>query len=215
MFLVLFLQKKRKALQMKKIALILSFIVAIVTSCTVEPNDVTAERIQNQNLIEPTFMSGDLNNVPYVNLRPQTYTGVTSMQTEVETYQMTPTVQYNYLLLQGSDITLTDAPQSTSILIDIRIPECKWAVGTYNLSDDLTTGINGLDCVARLIEIGGETKTRLVSGSLTITEFNLATSTIKGTFNFTYQRRNGSVYEGSYELTNGAFKYKLDAPFFN
>lgn len=200
---------------MKKIALILSLILVIVTSCTVEPSDVSVERIQNQNIVEPTFMSGDLNNVSYVNLKPQTYTGVTSLQTEVETYHMSPTVQYNYLLLQGSDITLTDLPQATSILIDIRIPECKWAVGTYNLSDDLTTGTNGLDCIARLIEIGGETKTRLTSGSLTITEFNLSTNTVKGTFNFTYQRRNGSVYEGSYTLNNGAFKYKLDAPFFN
>lgn len=200
---------------MKKIALILSVIVTILSSCTVESNDSSVERIQNQNIVEPTFMSGDVNSVSYVNLRPQTYTGVTSLQTEVETYHMSPIITHNYLLLQGSDITLTDAPQSSSILIDIRIPECKWAVGTYNLSDDILTGINGLDCVARLIEIGGETKTKITSGSITITEFNLATSTIKGTFNFTYQRKNGSVYEGSYQLTNGAFKYKLDAPFFN
>lgn len=200
---------------MKKIALIFSIIVTILSSCTVESNDALVERIQNQNIVEPTFMSGDVNSVSYVNLKPQTYTGISSLQTEVETFHVNPTTQYNYLLLQGSDITLSDMPQSSSILIDIRIPESKWVVGTYNLSDDLTTGINGLDCVARLIEIGGETKTKITSGSITITEFNLSTNTIKGTFNFTYQRRNGSVYEGSYTLNNGAFKYKLDAPFFN
>ncbi len=200
---------------MKKIALILSLISLFVVSCTVDSIDTSSQRMQSLNPSEPTFMSGDLNNVTYTNLKPQTYTNVSCLQTEVETYHLSPIVQYNYLLLQGSDITLSDAPQSSSILIDIRIPESKWAVGTYNLSDDLSTGTNGLDCIARLIEIGGATKTKLTSGSITITEFNLSTSTIKGTFNFTYQRRNGSIYEGSYTLNNGAFKYKLDAPFFN
>lgn len=200
---------------MKKIALILSLISLLVTSCTVDSIDASSESVQSFNSSEPTFMSGDVNNVSYVNLKPQTYTNVSSLQTEVETYHVSPTVQHNYLLLQGSDITLSDAPQSSSILIDIRIPESKWAAGTYNLSDDLSTGTNGLDCIARLIEIGAETKTKLTSGSITITEFNLSTNTIKGTFNFTYQRRNGSVYEGSYTLNNGTFKYKLDAPFFN
>ncbi|WP_264544320.1 MULTISPECIES: hypothetical protein [Flavobacterium] len=200
---------------MKKIALILSSISLLVASCTVDSIDPSSERLQNQNVVEPTFMSGDVNTISYTNLKPQTYINTSSLQTEVEIFHVNPTTHYNYLLLQGSDITLSDLPQSSSILIDIRIPESKWAVGTYSLTDDLTTGINGLDCIARLIEIGGETKTRLTSGSITITEFNLSTKTIKGTFNFTYQRRNGSVYEGSYALNNGAFKYKLDAPFFN
>lgn len=200
---------------MKKIALILSLISLLVASCTADSIDASSERIQNLNPSEPTFMSGDVNNVAYTNLKPQTYTNVSCLQTEVETHDLSPIVTYNYLLLQGSDITLSDAPQVSSILIDIRIPEIKWAVGTYNLEDEVITGINGNDCIASLIEIGTGKKTKLTSGTLTITEFNLSTKVIKGTFSFDYQFKNGSNYEGSYSLSNGAFKYKLDAPFFN
>src|SRR6218665_89872 len=101
---------------MKKLAPFFSFLIVLLTSCSLDPVDSTEE---NQT-VEPTFMSGDLNNLPYSNLKPQTYTDVTSLQTVVETYQKTPTVAYNYLLLQGSDIIFSDAPQASSILINIR-----------------------------------------------------------------------------------------------
>jgi hypothetical protein len=200
---------------MKKIAPFFSFLIVLVTSCSIDATDIATERDENQNAPEPTFMSGVVNEVPYSNLKPQNYTGVASLQTDVETYQKTPVLAYNYLLLQGSDITLMDAPLPSSVLINIRIPESKWAVGTYALNDVENTGINGTDCFAGLIEIGSGNKTRIVSGTLNITEFNLVTRTIKGTFSFSYMRKVGTTLEGPYELNSGAFKYKLDAPYFN
>lgn len=197
---------------MKKLAPFFSFLIVLITSCSIDPAEVSAQR---DNSGEPTFMSGDVNNVSYSNLKPQTYTSVTCLQTEVETFQKTPELAYHYLLLQGSDITLSDAPQASSILINVRIPESKWAVGTYALNDVENTGVNGTDCIGGLIEIGSGNKTKIVSGTLTVTQFDLVSRTIKGTFSFSYMRKNGTVLEGPYQLNNGTFKYKLDAPYFN
>lgn len=161
-------------------------------------------------------MSGSLNGVSYSNLKPQTYFDVTSFETQVETFHPTPLVAYNYLLLQGSDITFVDQPQANSILINIRIPESQWAVGTYELKGEDVVGINGVDSCASLIEVGIQAKTKSISGTLTISEFDLTNKIIKGTFSFNYIRRNdGGASEGPYQLTNGAFKYKLDDEYFN
>lgn len=204
---------------MKKLAPIFSFLILLVTSCSVEPTEQNAERNQtqnsNSNFTEPTFMSGDLNGLSYNNLKPADYFNSASLQTKVETFQITPLISYNYLLLQGSDITYNDIPAATSILINIRIPQSEWAVGTYDLKDDEITGIDGINSCASLVEIGSTTKTKAVLGTLTITEFDVTNRVIKGTFSFSYARRIGSNSEGSYQLTNGAFKYKLDAPYFD
>jgi hypothetical protein len=204
---------------MKKLAPIFSFLILLVTSCSVEPAEQNTERNQRQNVnsnfTEPTFMSCDLNNVPYDNLKPLDYYDNASLQTKVERFQTTPLISYNYLLLQGSDITYNDMPVANSVLINIRIPESEWAVGTYALKDDEITGIDGINSCANLVEVGSVTKTKAISGTLTITEFDVATKVIKGSFSFSYLRRNGEDSVGPYQLTNGAFKYKLDAPYFN
>ncbi|MEO8517516.1 MAG: hypothetical protein ABI426_12250, partial [Flavobacterium sp.] len=193
--------------------------ILLVTSCSVEPTEQNLERNSSQNLnpnfTEPTFMSGDLNGLPYNNLKPLDYFDSASLQTKVETFQTTPLISYNYLLLQGSDVTYNEQPLATSILINIRIPESQWAVGTYNLKDDEITGIDGINSCASLVEVGSVTKTKAISGTLTITEFDVTTRIIKGTFSFSYLRRNGEDSVGPYQLTNGAFKYKLDAPYFD
>lgn len=204
---------------MKNLAPFFSFLILLVTSCSVEPADISSERNQSQNFsptaTEPTFMSADVNEVPYSNLKPLTYFDITSAQTSVETYHITPLISYNYLLLQGSDVTLNSAVQASSIIINIRIPESQWAVGTYELKDQEITGFNGVDSCASLVEIGTVKKTKSISGTLTITEFDIVNRVIKGTFSFSYLRQNGAITEGPYQLNNGAFKYKLDAPHFN
>ncbi|MCL9806458.1 hypothetical protein NAT51_13050 [Flavobacterium amniphilum] len=193
---------------MKNLALIFSSLIVLLSSCT-------ADSTENQNTVEPTFMSGNINNVNYTNLKPQTYVDAGSFQTVVENYQVTSTLDYNYLLLQGSDVTLTDTPLANSVLINIRIPQSKWAVGTYTIYDEETTSINGTDVVASLVQIGGEKKTESVTGTLTITEFDIASKIVKGTFEFTYMTNNGTALEGPFQLNNGVFKYKLDASYFN
>ncbi|MFC4815977.1 hypothetical protein [Flavobacterium sp. GCM10023249] len=193
---------------MKNLALIFTSMIVLLSSCSPEPED-------DQNIVEPTFMSGDINNVAYTNLKPQTYIDANSFQTVVENYKKNPTLDYNYLLLQGSDITLADTPSSNSVVINIRIPQSKWAVGTYTINDEITTGINGSDIVAGLVHIGEGKKTKSVSGTLTITEFDLATKVVKGTFAFTYMIDSGTELVGPFQLNNGVFKYELDASFFN
>ncbi len=208
---------------MKKLAPFFSFLMLLVTSCTVESVDQTSERNQSQNLSqnlsqnsnEPTFMSGDVNNVSYSNLKPLTYYNVDCLQTNVESIRSTPSITYNYLHLQGSDITLTDTPQASSVVINIRIPESQWAVGTYELKDDkMSNLLNGVDSCAGFIEIGSGKKAKSISGTLVVTEFDLVNKVIKGTFSFSYFSQNGEVLEGPFQVNNGAFKYKLDAPYF-
>ena len=197
---------------MKKLALFLSSLTFVVTSCSVESADAPAD---NQNVEKTAFMSGDINNVSYSNLKPQAYLDASSSQTVVENYGDSSSIDYNYLLIQGSDVTLSENPSGNSVLINIRIPQSKWAVGTYDLTDDETTDNNGTDVVASFDEIGSGKKTKSISGTLTITEFDLSSKIIKGTFNFNYMSDNGVALEGPFQVSNGAFEYKLDAPFFN
>jgi hypothetical protein len=52
----------------------------------------------------------------------------------------------------------------------------------------------------------------VTGGSISVTEFNLATKRIKGTFNITYRKSGITTI---YEVKNGTFNYSLDADYFN
>ena len=196
---------------MKKLALLFSSVTFIV-SCSVESADAPAK---DQNAIGKPLMSGVINNVSYLDLKPQTYVNASSYQTVVENYGDISSIDYNYLLLQGSDVMVSGEPSNNSVLIDIRIPQSKWAVGTYALTDAESANLNGEDIVASFVEIGSGKKTKSISGTLNVTEFDLSAKIIKGTFSFTYLSDNGISVEGPFQVSNGAFEYKLDAPFFN
>jgi hypothetical protein len=120
------------------------------------------------------------------------------------------------LLLQGSDITLNDIPDNQSILINIRIPQSQWAVGTYDLKDVENVVMNDTNSCIDFVNIGAGKKTKSISGSMTITTFDIVNHVVKGNFNFTYYTENevGDL-EGPYTLNNGQFKYALDDPYFN
>lgn len=202
---------------MKRLFPILSILVLLVTSCNVEPVSVQQSQSQPVNpvVVEPTFMSGTLNGLQYDNLKPLTYYNSSSFQTAKETY-IHQGNSYNYLLLQGSDITLNDNPNAQSIVINIRIPQSQWNVGTYDLKDIESVVMNNTNSCIDLVAIGAGKKAKSVSGTMSVTEFNTTTHVVKGNFSFTYYLENevGDL-EGPYNFTNGQFKYSLDDPYFN
>ena len=216
---------------MKKLALILSSVTLLV-SCNVEPietdqNGSNAASNVNDNLhigvdgtttstvnVFPNFMSGNVNGFQYSNLRPMDYFDTTSNESKVEVYSLNA-LTHNYLLLQGSNVTAGGTTNAESILINVRIPQSQWAVGTYELHDAKTTIMNGNNSCVQIFEIGRGVKTQSIEGgTITITEFNLVTRRIKGFFSFTYSTVSNTSIEGPFTVSGGTFNYQLDAPYF-
>lgn len=152
------------------------------------------------------FMAGTFNGTPMSNMRPTWYGGTFGGLEEVA-------VNYDYnhdrfLQLQGNGLN--------GLQLNIWIPETQWAVGTYTLFDH--DHYNTPSTNAWLIQnLATVSSTDIVSGSITITEFNLITKRIKGTFSFTYENfmTAGGPNQGPYQVTNGTFDYKLNDPYFN
>lgn len=197
---------------MKKLAPILSILILLVSSCNVEP--ISPETATIARVSESLFMSGELNGFPYQNLKPLTYLNESSFQTTLETY-VTPLTSHKYLVLQGTDMRIDGTPSAESILINIRIPQSQWAVGVYELKDDVSFPMNGLNSCIGLVEAGAGNKTKSLSGTISITEFDPIAKRIKGNFNFTYFRENDALLQHQLTFTNGTFNYKLDDPYFN
>ncbi|NJM80363.1 MAG: hypothetical protein HC854_13480 [Flavobacterium sp.] len=216
---------------MQKLAPLLLLLMVLV-SCTVEPVDSiqirTTSEILNtnntttvvddttvlNNLNIPTFMSANLNGFQYDGLKPMDYVDGSTNESKVEVYTIEQS-NYNYLLLQGSDITSNGVVAANSIIIDLRIPQGQWNVGTYDLQDGNSVIMNGNNSCVDLYNLGSGLKTHsITNGSITITEFDTVNRVIRGTFNFTYYIQNDMAVEGPYTLTTGTFNYKLDAPNF-
>lgn len=217
---------------MQKLAQI-SLLFMVLVSCTVEPIDslqnrnssdflntnnnseiVVDDNTISNNEIIPTFMSANLNGFQYNGLKPMDYVDASSNEVKLETYSIEES-NYNYLVLQGANITVNGTVESESVIIDIRIPQSQWSVGTYDLQDGNTVIINGNNSCVDLYNIGSGLKTQsITNGSITITEFDTTNRRIRGTFNFTYYIQNDTVTEGPFTLTTGTFNYKLDTPNF-
>lgn len=197
---------------MKKLAPFLSLLILLVASCTAEP--IQSEPNSLEIVPESLFMSGELNGFPYANLKPLAYLDASSSQTTLETY-VTPLTSHKYLVLQGTDMSLNGSASTESILINIRIPESQWAVGVYQLKDDVSFPMNGLNSCVSLVEAGAGNKTKSLSGTIVITEFDPIGKRIKGNFSFTYFRENDTFLEQPLTFNNGTFNYKLDDPYFN
>lgn len=217
---------------MQKLALLLLLLIVLV-SCTVEPidsiqNRTTSETLTTTNNLEivlnddtisnnqtiPNFMSANLNGFQYDGLKPMNHVDASSIETKVEVYTIEQS-NYSYLLVQGSNTTVNGTVDLNSIIIDLRIPQSQWNIGTYNLLDGNTVIIDGNNSSVDLYNLGSGLKTQsITNGSITITEFDRTNRTIRGTFNFTYYLQNDTVIEGPFNLTSGIFNYKLDAPNF-
>lgn len=217
---------------MQKLALVLSFLTLLV-SCNVEPLE-TVQNTNNSDLVNTngnsnveldnnfsntevitTFMSANINGFQFDNLKPLDYLNETCKEISVHNFA-TEDGNFRYLLLQGSNTTINGVIDAQSLIINIRIPQSQWALGTYELQDVNSVLIDGNNSCVEFYDLGRGIKTELIEqGTITITEFDLANKRIRGTFSLTYyQLNNSNAVEGPFELTTGTFNYKLDDTYF-
>ena len=211
---------------MRNLSLILASFITLV-SCTVEPlstnenvsqNEIpsTSENTTNLNTeIIPNFMSANINGIQFNNLKPMDYVDASTKQVTIETYT-TEGINYKYLLIQGSNITMNSFASNESLIINLRIPQSQWNVGTYDLVSENATIMNGSKSSIGFYDLGRGNKTISVEqGSIRVTDFDIVSKRIKGNFNITYYLiTNNDIVEGPFTLTNGTFNYELDDPYF-
>ena len=175
-------------------------------------NQVTFTAAVSQVDNTPALMTANINGVQFNNMKPYLYS-FTGSDVVVQN-NGAPVGDPRYLKIQG------DTSDNLGFLteINLHIPNAKWVPGTYPLTEtfDLGAGGGSLLCQADLVlpYVGGFPNNSIVTGgSLTITEFNLTTKRIKGTFNISYQTITTPGV--TYQITNGTFNYGLDASYFN
>ena len=146
------------------------------------------------------FMSGNFNGVQMNTMKPAIYPSETSVVYDAD--------YVRFLLLQGNGLN--------RLQLNIHIPDSQWAVGTYNLLDH-DVYVTPSSTVWLVQNLPTVSSTEVTKGTISITEFNLTTKRIKGTFSFQYNNfmKAGGPNQGPYQVTNGTFDYKLDAKYFN
>lgn len=154
--------------------------------------------------ISPALMTANIDNMQYDVMRPFLY-ALTGNDINVQN-DGGEIGDPRFIWIQGD----TSDNLDTLIEIDLHIPNNKWVPGTYTLyeREDLSTTA---ECQAHLILNDGNFSL-ITSGTLTVTEFNLTTKRIKGTFSFTYSK---SEVPGEFKVTNGTFNYALDDSYFD
>lgn len=171
-------------------------------------NEVSFTAAVSQVDNSPALMTANINGIQYDNMKPFLYS-ITGNDVVVLN-DGAPVGDTRYLKIQG------DTSDNLGFLteINLHIPNDKWVLGTYQLYE--TFDLSGPSyCQASLIlpNVGGAPDyARVTGGSITITEFNLVTKRIKGTFNITYEKTGQSTV---YEITNGTFNYGLDNSYFD
>lgn len=171
-------------------------------------NEITFTAAADLADYSPAIMTANIEGVQFNNMKPYLYdqTGI-----DVQVLNNTaPIGAPRYLKIQGvtSDVlsTLTD--------ISLYIPNNHWAVGTYPLTEktNLTTSLLS-QAQVDLPNTAGAPIATITAGSFTITEFNITTRRIKGTFTLSYQK---STTPGvTYQITTGTIDYGLDASYIN
>jgi hypothetical protein len=169
-------------------------------------NQVTFTAAVSQVNNSPALMTANINGVQYNYMKPYLYS---FLGNDVIVTNSAVISGLKNLKIQG------DTSDNLTFLTEINfwIPDTKWVVGTYPLTD--TDFGNPLDCQVDLVlpYVGGfPDYADITGGSFTISEFNLTTRRIKGTFNITYQKAGSTT---TYQITNGTFDYGLDDPHFN
>jgi hypothetical protein len=144
-------------------------------------------------------------------MRPYLY-GVTGNDVNVLN-NGAPAGDPRYLWIQG----VTSDNLSTLSEIDLYIPSNLFSTGTYSLSE-VNNFEDVLYCQVKMLTNPGSgisTYNQITGGTITITEFNLVTRRIKGTFSFDYDKLINSNPSGSFQVTNGTFNYGLDNSYFD
>ncbi len=151
-------------------------------------------------------MTANINGVQYDVMKPYLYD-----QTGIDVQVLNnsaPIGAPRYLKIQG----VTSDVLSTLIDISLYIPNNHWVVGTYPLTEktNLTTSLLS-QAQLDLPNVAGSPTATITAGSFTITEFNVTTRRIKGTFTLSYETSNNPGV--TYEVTGGTIDYGLDASY--
>ncbi len=158
-------------------------------------------------------MTANIGGVQYSQMQPYMYPAT---QAVLVVNQDATDGEHKYLQIQGdttNDIT-------TSIEFNFYLPDNLWQPGTYpinNFTDWVSTSVVQLTVISEPLASPSIIK-RVVegSGNLVVTEFNLTTRRVRGTFSFSYTKQvAGSPDVQTIEVTNGTFNYALDDDYFN
>ncbi|WP_298553542.1 hypothetical protein [uncultured Algibacter sp.] len=162
------------------------------------------------------FMTATIIGEQFNDLKPNGYS-IFKSATKIVTFFGDDT---NYIKLQGNSDYNSFVALDDSKEINLYIPEKFWEVGTYNLNTDNTdTDGNPTPFFNIIYETGSEYPQAYEreGGTITITEFNITTRVIKGTFEFPFVRVSTTTSEeiGPFECKDGTFDYSLDDEFFD
>ncbi|MEW4922729.1 hypothetical protein [Algibacter sp. 2305UL17-15] len=165
---------------------------------------------------ERAFMTANLKGEQYNNLTPSGYifhNDAVSMDT---------------FFVEDADVTYLKIQGGTNIFIignlteiNLYIPESYWAEGTYHLNIQPRAFDSDMKEVATpyvslVLSEGNLNYKQVEGGKIIITEFNLDTRIIKGTFEFQFEDVSGNT-PGSqlFWCKNGTFDYSLDDKYFD
>lgn len=170
-------------------------------------NIVAVQAVDNS----PALMTANINGVQFNSMKPYLYS-LTGNDVNVMN-NGAPPGDPRYLWIQG----VTSDNLNTLSEIDLYIPDNLWIPGTYTLSE-----VNNFEdvtyCQVKMLTNPGAavlTTNIINSGTITITEFNLSTRRIKGTFSFNYEKIVNGTSTGDFDVTNGTFNYALDNSYFD
>ncbi len=156
------------------------------------------------------YMSATINGQAFSSMKPFFYPIAGGAYAFINSLMYGP----DALQIQGNTAPL-DPQQQNNYEINLVIPRNLWQPGTYVLDPNTSFSDEGpiSTCLMNLIiPLGGPSIAFETTGSITITEFNIATRRVKGTFYFSYMENflNGGEELGPYQVTNGTFDFPID-----
>ena len=171
-------------------------------------NEITFTAASDLADYSPALMTANINGVQYDTMKPYLYD-----QTGIDVQVLNnnaPVGAPRYLKIQG----VTSDNLNSLTEISLYIPNNHWAVGTYPLTEktNLTTSLLS-QAQVDLPNVAGSPIATITAGSFTITEFNITTRRIKGTFTLSYTTNTSPGT--TFQITTGTINYGLDASYIN
>ena len=171
-------------------------------------NEITFTAATDLADYSPALMTANINGVQYDTMKPYLYD-----QTGIDVQVLNnnaPVGAPRYLKIQG----VTSDNLNSLTEISLYIPNNHWAVGTYPLTEktNLTTSLLS-QAQVDLPNVAGSPIATITAGSFTITEFNITTRRIKGTFTLSYTTNTSPGT--TFQITTGTINYGLDASYIN
>lgn len=169
-------------------------------------NEITFTAAVDLADYSPALMTAKINGVQYDNMKPYQYD-----QTGIDVQVLNnnaPIGAPRYLKIQG----VTNDNLNALTEISLYIPNNHWALGTYPLTEKTNLSTSLLSqAQVDLPNVAGSPIATITAGSLTITEFNITTRRIKGTFTLSYTTNTNPGV--TYQITTGTINYGLDASY--